>query len=254
MNEVALAAGFQLAKGARLPVQAYFLEDEALVKASRFSFTNEVQASGHKRCLEVHELCREVKIARRLLSREVERRSEIAQIPSDFEILDGNGMRRLMYKVRSPNIMVMGEHMPARLLAKDFEKFRHKSKLQGMLMAGPRAKGPLDGPLAVIVHSLEAWQLGLPLLSGYLAEEKELVVFCLGDVYEHRFYLSDGYEGPVRFEPLKRCDQSRLLWAVEREKPSLLFAMPGAPYLATERDVEALLRLIACPVLAALAK
>ena len=164
------------------------------------------------------------------------------------------GEAESLYKVRSPNIMVLGEHMPPRLLAKDFEKFRLKSKLQGLLMAGPRAKGPFDGPLAVVVHSLEAWQLGLPLLSGYLTEAREIIVFCLGDVYEHRFYLSDGYEGPVRFEPLKRCDHSRLLWAVEREKPGLLFAMPGAPYLATERDVEALLRLIACPVFAALAK
>lgn len=254
MNEAALAAGFQLAKGAGLSVQAYFLEDEALLKASHFSFSNEVQLGGQKRCLEVHELRRETKIAQRLLCREVAKRSEAAQIPSEFETLNGNGMRRLMYKVRRPNIMVLGEHMPPRLLAKDFERFRHKGKLQGVLMAGPRAKGPFDGPLAVIVHSLEAWQMGLPLLSGYLAEEKELIVFCLGEVYEHRFYLSDGYEGEVRFERLKRCDHSRLLWMVEREKPGLLFAMPGAPYLATEKDVEALLRLLACPIFAALAK
>ena len=258
MNEAVLDAGFQFAKGTRLPVRAYYMEDESLYQASRFSFSNEVRLGGETRSFEVHELARETKIAMRALNREVQRHSEAAQIEAEFVHLNGDGNRRLQYQVRRPNIMVLGEHKTARQLAKEFHKFRETGQLQGILMAGPKARRKAGGPLVVIVHDMASFHAGFSVLRGYLAAASELVVYYAGNdvgtANEIKHLLADDFDGQLYIEPLKRCDQSRVFWAVERVGPSLLFVMPDAPYIAREVDVEALLRLLSCPVFISLAK
>lgn len=252
MNEAALTAGFEFAKGARLPVMAFFMEDEDLLRASRFSFSSQVRAGGDKCGLEVHEVRRETRITMRAMSREVLRRSEAAQIKTEFVALNGDGPARIDEVISQPNIMVLGEHKTPRQLAKDFQKFRNSGELQGVLMAGPRAGHYPKGPMVIVVDRLEAWKKGLPLLEGYLAASMDLVIYCVGDVINDRAVIlddiHDDYLGDVKLEHLKRCDQARLLWSMERVRPSLLFALPDASYIQTDKDVEALLRLLPCPV------
>ena len=252
MNEAALAAGVEFAKGARIPVLAYFMEDEALFQASRFSFSNEVRVCGNKRGLELHELRRETKIAMRMVNREVLRRCEDAQIKAEFVKLNGDGTERLRAQLEQPNIMVLGEHQTARQLTKDFKTFRDHGELQGILMAGPRAKRHAKGPLVVVVHSLKAWDEGFDLLKGYLGGVSDVILYCLDDVMPHTpqivSSLEDEFDGEIEVERLKRCDQSRILWALERVNPGLFFVLPGAPYISTEKEVEALLRLLLCPI------
>jgi len=256
MNEAALVAGFEFAKGSKIPILAYFMEDEALFQASRFSFSKEVQVCGAKRGLEVHELRRESKITMRALSREVKQRSKAAQIESQFVMLNGNGPDVLQAQVEQPNVMVLGEHQSARQMAKECKKFSNQGGLQGILMAGPRAGYHLNGPLAVVVHELSAWEAGLPLLRGYLASSTDLLIYCVGDVINDqdkiRGSLDDDYAGDVMISPLRRCDQSRLIWMMERAQPGLFFALPGAPYLVTEKDIEAMIRLLPCPLFVSL--
>ena len=259
MNEAALAAGFQFAKGTRLPVRAFYMEDEALFQASRFSFSNEIRLGGEKRGFEVHELARETKIAMRALNREVQRRSEEAQIETEFVRLNGDGNRRLAYQVSQPNIMVLGEHQTARQLSKEFQKFRETGNLQGVLMAGPRAeRKQARGPLVVVVHSLAAFEAGLPTLRGYFGSFSELLVYYVGEpaVMERKLkrIVADEFDGEFHIGHMKRCDQSRLLWAVERVKPGLLFVLPEAPYIKAEAEAEALLRLLSCPIFVSLVK
>lgn len=256
MNEAAIAAGFQFAKGARLPVMAYFLEDEALFRASRFSFSSEVRRCGHNRGLEVHEVRRESRIAMRDANREVKRRSEAAQINAEFITLNGNGPAEMQSVAACPNVMVLGEHQTARQLAKDFKHFRLSSELQGVFMAGPRAGHYPDGPMVIVVHSLASWKKGLSLLKGYLCSSIDIIIYCVGDVIHQSALIVEAfhedYTGDLTFEPLKRCDQARLLWSMERVRPGLLFALPDAPYIQTDKDVEALLRLLPCPIFIAL--
>ncbi len=259
MNEAALAAGFQFARGTRLPVRAFYMEDESLFQASRFSFSNEVRLGGEKRCFEVHELARETRIAMRALNREVQKRSEAAQIETEFVRLNGDGNRRLAYQVARPNIMVLGEHQTARQLAKEFSKYRETGNLQGVLMAGPRAERKLNrGPMVVVVHSIEALVASLPTLKGYLGSVTELIVYYVGEgkrlESQIKRLITEDFEGELFIEHMKRCDQSRLLWAVDRLDPGLLFVLPEAPYIRAEPDVEALLRLLSCPIFVSLAK
>lgn len=258
MNEAALDAGFQYAKGTRLPVRAFYMEDESLFQASRFSFSKEVRLGGEKRSFEVHELARETKIAMRALNREVQRRSEDAQIKAEFVRLNGDGNRRLQYQVQRRNIMVLGEHKTARQLAHEFQRYREIGNLLGVLMAGPRADRQGDGPLVIVVHSVAAFEAAMPVLQGYLTAASEVVVYYKGEglTLEKtlRRMIREEYEGELYLEPLKRCDQSRVFWAVERVNPGLLFILPDAPYITDECDVEALLRLLSCPVFISLAK
>lgn len=250
-NEAAIAAGFEFAKGARVPVRAYFLEDEMLAKASRYSFSNEIRLFGASRGLEVHELRRETKIAMRAISREMKRRSEAAQIDTEFVALNGDGQARMQAQAERENVFVLGEAQTARQLTRDFLKLKAIGGLRGVLMAGPQAR-VVKGPVAILTDDYQSWKKGLPLLQGFLLTAASLSVFCLGDSIDKsdEMYadLANDFGGDVEFQGIRRFDQSRLVFEIERTKASLLFAVPNCSLIEGEKKLEAFLRSLSCPL------
>lgn len=254
-NNAALTAGFEYAKGTGVPVRAYFLEDENLIKASRYSFSNEVRLFGAKRGLELHELRRETRSALRAMSREIRKRSAAMEIDAEFEALNGNGPARIRDESARENVFVLGESQSARELARDFRQLADIGGLKGVLMAGPQARHT-SGPVSVLVHDRAAFERGLPLLQGYLQYASKLRIFCIGDVINDGEALIEAFDeeftGPIDIISLRSFDQSRLVWEVERSRTGLLFAMPDCPLLAGEKKLEALLRSLTCPLFLAL--
>lgn len=255
-NKAALSVGFQVAKGAGLPLRALYLEDENLFKASRFSFSREVGMSGSLRSFELHELKRENKIAIRSLEREVRRRSQAARISADFLTLSDNVSEQFRSYCGAENIIVMGEHLSARQLTRDFISLREGGCSGGVLMAGPRALVS-EGPLVLIVHSMDAWQNGLEMVRDYLQTlEQTVILMCVGEVIEHadqlRADLDEDYFGDLIIHGIKRLDQARLLWEVGHVKTSLLYLLPGCPLIKGKESLEVLLNLFRCPLLVAL--
>lgn len=254
-NDAALTAGFEFAKGAGVPVRAYFLEDETLIKASRYHFSNEVRMFGATRGLELHELRRETRSALRAMSREVQRRSQAMQIETEFEALNGDGPQRIRDASAQENVFILGENQTARQLVRDYKQLTEIGGLRGILMAGPKARNA-KGPVAVVVDCMDAWQRGLPLLKGFLLNAPSLTIFCIGDFLSQGEALVDDIEdditGPVTVQGLRRFDQSRLAWEIERTGSGLLFSMPSCPLITGEKKLEALLRSLSCPLFMAL--
>lgn len=254
-NDAALTAGFEFAKASGAPVRAFFLEDEMLIKASKYSFSNEVRLFGATRGLELHELRRETKSALRAMNREIRRRSNDMQIEAEFEALNGDGPRRIKDASLGKNVFVLGESQSARQLVRDFKQVSENGALRGVLMAGPQAQ-QIGGPVSIVVHDIEAWRQGLPLLQGFLQMATSLRIFCIGDVIDYGDELISTFDndfiGPVDVLQLRRFDQSRLVWEVERTKTGLLFTMPSCPIMDSEKKLEALLRSLSCPLFVAL--
>lgn len=254
-NDAALTAGFEFAKGAGVPVRAYFLEDEMLIKASRYSFSNEVRLFGATRGLELHELRRETKSALRAMSREIRRRSNDMDIETEFEALNGDGPARIRDASQQENVFVLGENQSARQLVRDFKQLTEIGGLRGVLMAGPGAR-QTGGPVSIVVHDMKAWKKGLPLLQSFLQMATSLRIFCIGDIIDHGEDLiasfDNDFTGPVDVLGLRQFDQSRLVWEVQRTKTGLLFAMPSCPLIEGEKKLEALLRSLSCPLFVSL--
>lgn len=255
-NKAALSVGFQMAKGASLPVRALYLENEQLLKASRFSFSKEVGLCGSRRGFEVHELKKENKIAMRALQREVRRRSEAARIEADFLTLSENVNAQFHSYCDQDNIIVMGEHLSARQMTRDFMQLKDRKCRGGVLMAGPRAKAQ-TGPLVLLVHSYDAWKDGLDMLRDYLQTfEQKVVLLCIGDVIDREEELRADIEadffGDLVVYGMKRMDQSRLLWEIGHLKTGLLYLLPGCPLAAEKDGFEVLLNLFRCPLLVSL--
>lgn len=255
-NKAALSVGFQVAKGANLPIRALYLENEQLITASRFSFSKEVGFCGARRGFELHELKKENKIAMRALEREVRRRSQAARIEADFLTLSENVGDQFRSYCGSDNIIVMGEHLSARQLTRDYMHLKESKCKGGVLMAGPRATA-VDGPLVLLVHSYEAWQSGLDMLRSYLQTfEQTVVLLCIGDVIDREDELRSDLEadffGDLMVYGMKRMDQSRLLWEIGHLKTGLLYFLPGCPLTAEKDGFEVLLNLFRCPLLVSL--
>ncbi len=255
-NKAALSVGFQVAKGASLPVRALYLENEELLKASRFSFSKEVGFCGSRRGFELHELKKENKIAMRALEREVRRRSEAARIEADFLTLTENVGAQFHEYCQSENIIVMGEHQSARQLTRDYIHLKESGCRGGILMAGPRAQVG-SGPLVILVHSYEAWQEGLGMLRDYLQTlEQTVVLLCIGDVIDReddlRADIEEDFFGDLIVYGMKRLDQSRLLWEIGHFKTGLLYLLKGCPLTAEKDGFEVLLNLFRCPLLVSL--
>lgn len=255
-NKAALSVGFQVAKGAGLPVRAVYLEDENLYKASRFSFSREVSFSGAQRGFELHELKKENKIAMRALEREVERRSRAARISSEFVRISENVGANFRTFCAKDNIVVLAEYLSARQLVRDFSVLKDSDFSGGVLMAGPRAL-VTQGPLVLLVHSFEAWKEEVSILRDYLRSfEQSVVLICIGDVIDRadelRADLEDDFFGDLMIYGLKRLDHSRLLWEVGHLKTGLLYLLPGCALTHRKEDFEVLLNLFRCPLLVSL--
>ncbi len=255
-NKAALSVGFQMAKGASLPIRALYLENEQLLKASRFSFSKEVGLCGSRRGVELHELKKENKIAMRALEREVRRRSAAARIEADFLTITENVSAQFHSYCDRDNIIVMGEHLSARQLTRDYMHLKESNCSGGVLMAGPRASAG-SGPLVLLVHSYDAWKDGLDMLRDYLQTfEQTVVLLCIGDVLEREEELRNDLEadffGDLVVYGMKRMDQSRLLWEIGHLKTGLLYLLPGCPLAAEKDGFEVLLNLFRCPLLVAL--
>ncbi len=253
-NKTAMEAGFKIARRTGFGMHAIYLEDQDLIKATRLACTSEIRGSGSKRCLEIHELKREYRIATRSIKKDIMRRSERAHLDVDFELLADIELEQFGTKCNGAEMIVLGEQGSPRIIWQEVLKLLEVVPNKKVLVAGKHAQNT-DGPVTVLVSSLAEWSCLSSMFEEVICNNQETpVIFAVGETIEKAEALIADIKAmfdsrDVQFMAIQENNQARATRQVELLKAGLLLLCANGPFAAQKRDIETLINVLSCPLL-----
>lgn len=253
-NNIAMDAGFQLAKITGSEVRAFYLEDCDLIRATRLPCTSEMRRTGTKRCLEIHELRRELKIANRLIRKEIMRRSEREKLQVDFEFLRDFEPDQFGTKCNGAELIVIGERRTSRLMWQEALHLLKCAPNKKVLVAGRGARIS-DGPVIAAVGSLAEWAGLMPMFKDLSNNSRSTpIIYAVGSSMAEAGALMSDIEATIDGRDVHLMvalnnDQTRFLSDIDHLKAGVLLLSVRGPFIGDKRETETLINLLSCPLL-----
>jgi len=253
-NKTAMEAGFRIARKTGFEMQAIYLEDQDLIKATRLGCTSELRGSGSKRCLEIHELRRELRIATRSLKKDVKRRSERAHLNVDFELLPDIEFEQFGPKCNGAELIVLGEQGSSRIVWREVLKLLDLVPTKKVLVAGRHARNS-DGPVGVLVSSLAEWSCLSSMFDDVMTTSREApIIYVVGETIPKAEALISDIEATlnvsdVQIVPILETNQARVTRELDENNAGLLLLCASGPFSTHKRDIETLINVLTCPLL-----
>lgn len=253
-NNIAMDAGFKLAKMTGSEVRAFYLEDYDLIRATRLPCTYEMRRTGAKRCLEIHELRRELKIANRLIKKEIMRRSEREKMQVVFEFLRDFKPQEFGSKCNGAELIVLGERRTSRLMWQEAMHVLECAPSKKVLVAGRNARIS-DGPVVATIGSLGEWSRLSPMFEALIGNSQSTpIIYTVGSSMAEAGALLSDIEALVDGRDIELMaalnnNQARFLHHIEHLKAGVLLLSTKGPFIREKHEIECLINLLSCPLL-----
>ena len=253
-NKTAVEAGFKIARRTGFDMHAIYLEDQDLIKATRLACTSEIRGSGSKRCLEIHELKRELRIGTRSFKKDILRRSRQANLNVEFEFIEDNELEQFGTKCNGAELIVLGEQGSPRLLWQEVLRLLEIVPNKKVLVAGRHAKNS-DGPITVLVSSLAEWSCVSSMFMEVVANNQETpVIFAVGETMEKADALISDIQATldaegIEFQPTLENNRARVTRQIAQLYAGPLLICANGPFAMQKRDIETLINVATCPLL-----
>jgi hypothetical protein len=206
------AASIRLAKAYQIPIDALFVEDDALIDAATYSFTREISYfGGRTRVITTERIRTDLQNSASIRRQQLQALAAAHQVSLKYRTTHDRSVRHLVLEASGARFLALAQ---AHVIAGGgylFELVEALPELQGFLLTGAQAKH-LSGPIVCIVNGREDFNALIAACQSFSkAEQRDLLLV------------------PTNPDPALQRDLQNQMAALDLPHVHLLSPLPASP-------------------------